>query len=208
MRRLFLFAVVLTIMIGAGSAYAGELKVGPNYNLIWIDRDSNKNVQEGAGSIHLSYLDGVLLPYLYCVDIDRTIYVQGTYSATVNQEGKIHDNSLLNDSADEVAYLLAKYGSDAGNDPTKSAALQAAIWHVMYRYNLGDDSRNDPLRDYYNTYITDVGQGDVSQFTWISPASGDTKYQGLVTRVPEPTLILLLGIGLAAVSMAASRIKN
>ncbi len=206
MRRLFLFAVVLTIMIGAGSAYAGELQVGSNFNWIWIDRDSNKNVQEGAGSIHLSYLDGVLLPYLYCVDIDRTIYVPGTYDYTVTNSGIVHGAPVNN--AEEVAYLLATYGSDAGNDPIKSAALQAAIWHVMYNFDLGDDSRNDPLRDYYNIYITNVGQGDVSQFTWISPVSGSTKYQGLVTRVPEPTLILLLGIGLAAVTMAASRIKN
>src|SRR6266446_10545668 len=83
-----------------------------------------------GGDITPASLDGMPLPFMYCVDASRDIFVPGTYAATVTSNGTIHGTAVSH--ADQVAWLLGQYATDASGNATKTAALQAAIWEVMY----------------------------------------------------------------------------
>jgi hypothetical protein len=91
---------------------------------------------------------------------------------------------------------LDQYASSASGDAKKMAALQAAIWEVMY----GDQFKlNSPsaVLDQEKLYLQNVGIAPVTNYTWLSPVSGTTLMQGLVTRVPEPSSTLLLALALS-----------
>jgi hypothetical protein len=147
-----------------------------------------------GGSIVPSYLDGTPLPFLYCVDMLHDIYIPGSYSTIVTFDGKVHGQPVSH--AGQVAWLLDQYASSASGDAKKMAALQAAIWEVMY----GDQFKlNSPsaVLDQEKLYLQNVGIAPVTNYTWLSPVSGTTLMQGLVTRVPEPSSTLLLALALS-----------
>ncbi len=202
MKRIALLGI-LALILCAGVAVADThtLSVGSSFSLI----HSADGSLVGGGSISPSSLDGNNLPYLYCVDFGRTIYAPGEYNATaVTNNGTIFGSGVAN--AANVAFLLQEYADD---QTVNSAALQAAIWHVIFGFSISETDNLPDMVTEYKKYVTDVGRGDVSLFSWISPQRiGSTiQYQGQVTRVPEPSLVLLLGIGLGAVTLLARRYK-
>ena len=149
-----------------------------------------------GGDITPASLDGTPLPFMYCVDASRDIFVPGTYAATVTSNGTIHGTAVAH--ADQVAWLLGQYATDASGNATKTAALQAAIWEVMYGNQFTLHSPTAVVIQ-EALYLTHVGTAPVSNYTWISPVSGTTLMQGQVTRVPEPSGTLLLGLALSGV---------
>jgi hypothetical protein len=165
---------------------------------------------EGGGSIDVSYLNGSQLSYVYCVDLFRDVNVPGTYNQTdVNHSGLIYGNLLNN--AGKVAWLLDHYGVAGQGDA--AIALQAAIWNVIYGYNTYHLDPSASQIGLYNSYLTalDGNTAAVSDILWITPgrlneAGGLVQYQGLITRVPEPMTMLLLGLGL--VGLAGLRRKE
>jgi hypothetical protein len=194
------------LMIFASGAIAGTLTVGSDYNTIYLLDQHNQNpFSEGGGSISAT-LNGQQLPFLYCVDISTVIYVPGTYSTSINNGGQIHGKTV--DNAAQVAYLIETYAYGVSSKD-QSAALQAAIWHVIYGFNLDASKSSAATIEAYSTYTTNIGTGDISLLAWITPTSADgkTQYQGQVTMVPEPSLILLLGLGLGSVGLAARKYK-
>lgn len=92
---------------------------------------------DGSGAT----LNGVSLPWLYCVDLTHTVTVGGNYSASiVLTNGTVNNgdgpySGLVGGStvaADRIAYLLLNFaGADQGNT-LKQAELQSAIWTVEY----------------------------------------------------------------------------
>jgi hypothetical protein len=191
-------------LFGAGAAYAGILQLGGSYPSFYYSFDVN-NVHGsgylGSGSIDPSYLDGQSLPWVFCTQIEVDVYVPGTYSDTIVD----HTGSSVA-NADKVAYLLQNYAhSNMTQDQMR--ALQAAIWHEIYgstEFSILSGNSTDFVND-YNTYIANVGTGNVSEFDWLTPQNGNSKYQTLVTYVPEPGLALLLGFGIMSVSGLAIR---
>jgi len=159
-----------------------------------------------AGSVVPAFLDGTALPFLYCVDILRDLYIPGTYSTTVTFNGMVHDHSVVN--MGRVAWLLDKYASSAASDPTKmqTAALQAAIWAVIYGDQFTLTGGPSTVLSQYDTYInalnaallTGGGTASVANYAWLSPVSPVYgEMQGLVTRVSEPSSTLLLALALS-----------
>lgn len=165
-----------------------------------------------AGNIVPSYLDGIPLPFLYCVDVLHDVYVPTPnphststgYSTVVTFDGTVHGQPVNN--AAQVAWLLDTYAFDPtiSNDKTKSAALQAAIWEVIYgpqQFTLLGDATVLAL---YNTYYTSsIGHtASVENYAWLSPTDNLTHSpaQGLVTHVPEPGSTLLLALALSCLS--------
>jgi PEP-CTERM motif len=149
-----------------------------------------------AGSVVPSSLDGTALPFLYCVDMLHDIYIPGTYATSVTFDGKVHDQSVAH--ADQVAWLLDQYASAAAGNATKTAALQAAIWEVIYEQQFTLNSGAPGVLSQYHTYLTDVGSAPVTTSAWLSPVSPVYgPMQGLVTRVPEPSSTLLLALALS-----------
>jgi hypothetical protein len=203
--RLGIILVAMTVMglFGASMAYADTLVLGgayPTFSYSYNNINGHSGTGGGSGSIDPSTLNGIALPWVFCTQIEVDISVPGTFDTTVS-------NSTSIANADKVAYLLQSY-AHVGMSSLEMTTLQAAIWHEIY----GD--KFTPISGYnsalYGTYIAAAltGNGDVSKFAWLSPAIGTTQYQALVTQVPEPSLILLLGIGFGAVSLTAFRKKN
>jgi hypothetical protein len=205
-KRLILgVAIALCMFVGAGTASADVLNFGNSYTAISISYNGVTSAV-GGGSFNDSKLNGVALPFIYCVDLDHHISLGATYSsATVTNNG----GGLTNEAAVKVAWLLTNYGNVS--DSTHMGALQAAIWKVIYgdKFELLTVSMQGIYGDYLaavNTaYTSNLISADlVANFAWIDPGAGIQKQ---VTKVPEPSLILLLGIGLGAVSLVSRRLR-
>ena len=204
----FLCIVALAGFIGAGTLRADTLSVGGNFQGFSWTLDGSTLTNTG-GSIDQSYLDNRALPFLYCIDITTEIYVPGDYNQTyVTNNGTIHGNPVNN--AGQVAWLVNTYGFAAGQSTNgaggfnpKVAALQAAIWSVIYD---GEDGRSHfVLTDtrfvtQYDSIMASLGSNTdpLGSVLWITPKDAGVEYQGLVS-VPEPNLIILLGLGLLMV---------
>ncbi len=209
MRTLRIMAFGLLVLGLSGVAlHADTLALGGNYtNVNVMVYGSSKTL--GGGSIGPSSLNSVSLPWVYCVDLFDQIGVPGTYNASVTHDASMTGLTLdslglsgynsLNGSgtvnhADEVAYLLQNYAAGA-TSTDQQAALQAAIWYVIYNGNVSLNMSNsdDTRKTDYETYITGIGSGNVANFSWLSPGKG---LQGLVTAgstpVPDGGMTLML----------------
>jgi hypothetical protein len=210
MKKILVLATCVVLLL-AGAAQADTLTLGGTFtNNIFVLVNGVART-EGGGSVDVSYLNGQKLNYTYCVDLFTTVYVPGTYSASiVTTDGKIGGSTVNN--AGEVAWLLSNYGQAGQGDA--QAALQAAIWHVIYEGTatpvvLDTVNAGAAQTNLYNSYLAALGNNtaDVANFLWITPQNGTTAYQGLVASVPEPGTLLLLGSGLLGLALAGSRKK-
>ncbi len=207
------------VFLFVGLAKADNLYIGFPYTNMTIWKDGVLS-NEGGGSVggpgNQSYLNGVMLEYLYCVDLYNTVYVPGSYPSTVvTKDGTIYGLPVKN--AGEVAWLLANYGTPGQGD--QAYALQAAIWHVVNEgvHNVYIDNNSSPAAvvNLYNNMLTalDSKTGNVGDFLWITPGQDSNgnvvQYQGLVgVTVPEPGILILLGIAMSAVGAASWRLRK
>lgn len=217
MKKIILMLVAGAIMMMATSAMAVTLTVGSSHSGGIHSLVGGTATEEGGGSLDTSFLDGRQLDYLYCVDLFHNISVNTTYAFTeVNNSATIYSKPLTN--ANQVAYLLGKYGTGGQGDQAR--ALQAAIWHVIngsgvYDLDTAAYATGSTIVTLYNQYITEAANnsGNVANFLWISPgkyAEGETIYQGLVTNnpVPEPGTMMLLGFGMLGLAVYGKRRMN
>ena len=162
---------------------------------------------------------------VYCVDLMRP--KTEVQDVTVRPLSQLPDNgnpsSVQADAGARVAWLLNQYGTDAwlatdGNN--RAAALQLAIWEVLYdpigSYDIGNGTfilaywwmpNYDSLMSYTTDYFRALGT-QKSDAIWY-----DVSLQGVngqdfaqAASVPEPgSTMMLLGSGLAALGWFARR---
>lgn len=114
-----------------------------------------------------------------------------------------------------VAWLLHTYASAAVGNTDNQIGLQAAIWHTIYSHDgftMDFNGTGSALAAYKNDLDTLTALGSnvpdhVAEFTWLSPnGSSTTVAQGLVTRVPDGGVTLML-LGGALVGLESLRRK-
>lgn len=167
---------------------------------------STNYYNSGSGPIAPSSLNGTLLSALYCVDIPHDVFVGNSYTAHVNTQGIIFNDSTtdslnggltLADSsgkltnAGNIAYLMTTYAA-IGLDLAHEQGLQAAIWKEVYGSHFTYNNTGDSLTA-YNGYLSGLVSGGHSDLIgnvfWINPngTNGDgSKIQGLVGTIPGP----------------------
>jgi len=203
MRTIRIVAVVLVLLaLGSVALRADTLVLTNQYNLIPF-----RGGVDGGGSLKGATLNGAALPWLYCVQINVYVYVPGTYDQTISDvTGKIwnSDSHPTEAQAAKIAWLLTHYAD--GADVDQQIALQAAIWHVEGFGDLTGGNSNEQAL--YDTMVNNVHDGDSSlihNFDWLTPGRGGiNEYQGLVTRVPDGGMTLML-LGGALVGLETLR---
>ena len=199
-------------------AHADDLNLGGNFNSFdWtLTVGTTTTVGGGSGSISVSYLNGKVLPWVYCIDIPDNVDVPKDYNTTVvthdgtatfsagNPWAGIPGTTLVGGSATiagQVAWILDNY-ANAANTPALQEAVQAAIWKVIYGsdFTVQDSSVNTAM----NNILTALGgnTASVGSVLWLSPdgngqngAAGPGVYQALVTAaVPEPSTFAIASL--------------
>jgi len=208
MKKVLFFAacVLFALAGGAQADYSADLYLGGNFSYPIYSIVNGVPVSYGGGSIDPSTLNGNALPWVYCADFIRVVYVPGDYQYTVvSNSGNIYGSPLNN--AAQVAWLLT-YENPIGGQGNQQMALQAAIWTVIsdglvnpittpstnYVYQLDQSNSSSAVVNLYSQYLNAViaansngGISDqlVANFLWMTPetSAGGTMYQGLVTEV-------------------------
>ena len=221
--------VLLGTVIGASRARADDLNLGGTFTQGINMVEFGKQVADGGGSIDISYLNGVQLAWVYCVDLIDQVPVPVDYTDTL----VTHNGVILSSGADgagltgiggtppegtvnnagEVAWLLDTYA--IGGQGAAQAALQAAIWTVIYGannvyLNTSAYALNSTVVTDYDAYIA-AGAGQTASLAnldWLSPqVKGGTVNQGLVSDpVPDGGVTLML-LGGALVGLETLRRK-
>ena len=192
-------AAALLSVLASTAAHAQTLVLGSSFvNMNFTEDGGKTTINVGGGSIVTSTLNGVTLPFAYCVDINHVIYAPGTYNPTAITNNGMAFGSAIN-NAGQVAWLLDHYAVAAEGNTDLQGGLQAAIWHSIYGANYyivsGGNSTTNMITD-YNTDIKALGSNTdaVSNIKWLSPSdSNGTRYQALatITNVPEPGVVAM-----------------
>ncbi len=151
-----------------------------------------------AGQYHVNINGGADFNS-FCVDLDHSVHVGQTYLANA-----VPTTSLMDGG--QVAYLYQKYGMGTIADPTKAAALQLAFWDLTTD---GGDGLSKGRFQYLgggtiaslaNSYITEAKQHWNAGYWLDASASGTgpNRGQSVLTNTPEPTTMVLVGMGLVS----------
>jgi len=181
-----------------------DLNLGGNFNSTPF-YTFNGGIPGGGGPISPSTLNGVALPYVYCIDIPDNVYVPVDYKhSKVTNNGTAIVGSgnpqynggglALTPNAGYIASLLSQYALAANiGTPAQTTilqdGLQAAIWSEIYGLSTSPSSGFyvAPGTAVYIQMEKDLGTASnatnlISSFYWLSPGDGgSTIYQALVT---------------------------
>jgi hypothetical protein len=146
--------------------------------------------------------------YSYCVDVQHNLADPQTVSA---QSSDGFTNGVA-DGGSKAAWLFNQYAGGIrvmGNTTTANtmaAALQVAIWEAMYdatssfsagNFRLTGASLTSDIKTQAETYLTalyDAAPYETSVATILNVLVGDPGQDQIVSRVSEPSTLLLMGM--------------
>jgi hypothetical protein len=204
--------VLLAAIIFAMPASADPVMVNDGDKLLFVGQISGHSPQGGA-FLFTDVTQGFSF-YTYCLELGEHVRPGGTYYAKVNMgavAGGIEDpeDGIPNyDGLDSQTAFLYQEWRNGNLDEYSQTEIQNVIWYIedeigsitAHEQDLLDLAANaDGLYDVWvlNLYTTNT-PGALLQ---LSGNAQDVLY----TPVPEPSTILLLGVGLAGIGMIARK---
>jgi len=223
--------LLASLACGTRARADNDLNLGGNFNSGGF-YTFNGSSPGGGGPISPSTLNGVALPYVYCIDIPDNVYVPVDYKhSTVTNNGyaivgpgnpQYNNGGLaLTPHAGYIASLLSQFGTGA-TTTLKQDGLQAAIWDEIYGYgtaNSGFYVTDSNVLAQMNADLAKATNATnlISSFYWMSPGDGSSAvYQALVTAnvggatlsAPEPSTFAIAGLGAMAFVAYGLRRRN
>ncbi|MGH9942964.1 MAG: PEP-CTERM sorting domain-containing protein [Pyrinomonadaceae bacterium] len=203
MKRVFFLALLVATVLG--------LPQSADADTIKLTGVGNQSFNGYAAGPYTALLNNQPIT-MVCVSFDRHVTIGQQWTATVNtitEEGIA--NALYQNQADalnkyrQAAWLYAQMLTN----PSNQGAIQGAIWNI-FNSNLTPDTTNSNLWLGLAQQQLSVGFNgfDFSRFRILTPSvTGLNGPQENITMlpVPEPTSLLLLGSGMAAIATRLRR---
>ena len=192
---------LLASLTGEKQAVADDLNLGGSFNSGGF-YTFNGSSPGGGGSIGPSSLNGVALPWVYCIDVPDNVYVSTDYQhTTVSTNGTAKYGTPAENpwstgglvsvpQAQGVANLVGTFANQANvGTPAQQAVLQdglqAAIWATIYGYGTATKGlfvTDSSVLAQMNYDLAHEQHFAISSVYWLSPGDGSsTIYQALVT---------------------------
>lgn len=230
MKKIFFTVVMVALLAFAGSGLATTITIdrvtgyysgsGGEFNIAGLGTATN-SLYAASALVNNKY--GVQGFETFCLEMDEYVSIPGTYNAVINPNNQAYGGGVNTDTGDTIsvgtAYLyylfsqgtLTGYNYTAGSDRIASAAaLQNTIWA------LEDEGVSDPghftflltttFGDWANAkanYTSNIYGVGVLNLTTLS----DGPAQDQLVRTPEPSTILLLGLGLIGLAGIKRKVK-
>lgn len=165
-------------------------------------------------------VDGVSVPWVFSLTYSQNAYVPNTYDM------KATAPTVAN--AAQVAWLVQQYGTETIGNAKFAAVLQAAIWkvingdnfHLSYFNGVTIAQNVAMMASYALVLASAIGNSaSVGSVTWLSPVSAGGSPVGAFVTVgslpsappaiatPEPTTLLIAGVGVVAMMLIHRRGK-
>lgn len=155
--------------------------------------------------------------YSYCIDVSNNL-VDGQ---TVTPRSSSGFTNGATDGGSKAAWLFNEYAAairanNTSTANTQAAALQVAIWEAMYdtSANLGDGTfrltTTGSIRSQAQSYLASLYNVGSSIYTQsvasvLEVARGDRGQDQIVSRVSEPSTLLLVGVAFLMFAKRARR---